>query len=101
MISEKQVGIHEQIIEIHRIGACQPALIFHIYIASAGKSRLVVTSHDIPVLPVSLWQYETVLRHGDSRSDSGRLVFLLVKSHALDNAFYKRPGIRLIIYGVV
>ena len=92
--------LHQQIVEVHRIGLSAPFRIPYIYIRHLWPFLRGVVLGPC-TLRIGLRQHQVVLRHRDTVGHRCRLIHLVVELHLLDDRPHQRASVRLVIDGEV
>ena len=100
VIPKQHKGLHEQVVEVHRIGLTASLRVPYIYIRDLRTLLLGIITGPSTLL-VLLRQHQMVLRHRDTVGHRGRLIHLVVQLHLLDDGLHQRTGITLVVDGEV
>ena len=101
MVSQQQVGVVEQVVEIHRITHAATLAVHVVEQPHLRHLRFTVASLELGTLLVFRRTYEVVLRVGYAVVYLGRLVYLLVELQFLYDSLTERARVRLIVDGIV
>ena len=100
-VPEEDVGLEEQVVEVHRPGALETEVVSGIDLRDARPARLLVLPHDVRVGRIVLRTDEVVLGAGDAAVDRVGLVELVVEAEALDHILDDAPAVLRVIDGEV
>ena len=89
MVLEQQPRLHQQVVEVHRIGLTTTLHVPIIYIGDLGALLLSIVCRPRTDL-ILLWQQQVVLRHRDAVSHRSGLIHLLVELQLLDDVLHQR-----------
>lgn len=101
VVAEENIGIEEQVVEVHSVRLSQMCLVRPVYRCYCRHTSLLIALYSRRVVGVVVGGDKVVLGHGDKVMDSRRLVFLVVETHAFDNILYQCAAVGLVVDGVV
>ena len=99
-VAQQDVGLQEQVVEVHSTVELTAAAVFSIYVARLGNLKLAILGRECRIGDICARRNQAVLRHRDTRSDSLRLVLLLREVHILDNRLHQILGIVRLVYRI-
>ena len=85
MVAEKDVGLQEQVVEVHRPGLETTALVTGIDLADKGHTRLRIGLDQLLAPVISRAGDQGILRVRHPRLHRGGLIDLIVELHLLDD----------------
>ena len=100
MVTQQHKGLYQQIVEVHRV---RLPTTFHVAVINLTHHRTLVLG--ILCSPrtgrILLGQQQVVLGHRDAVGHTVGLIRFVVELHFFDDALHQRPGISLVVYGVI
>ena len=100
VIAKKDIGIKQQIIEIHCIGIFASRKIFGVYFCNSWATGFdIILSHS--ARRVCRRGHQTVLCHRNSSLHISVAIGFIVESHFFDNASDKACRIRAVVDGII
>ena len=100
MVAQQYEGLHQQVVEVHRVRLSAPLRVPIIYMAHHRPLVLRVVSRP-RAHGILLWLQQVVLRHRYAVGHRCRLIRLVIQLHLFDDALHQRPRIRLVVDGEV
>ena len=92
MVLEEQESLHQEVVEIHRVGLSATLGIMYVYLGHLGLLGIIErTLHE------GMGQDEMVFCHRNLVAHAGRLIHLVVEAHLLDDTLHQRTGIALVV----
>ena len=92
MMFKEQIGLHQQVVEVHGISLTATLGIAHVDLGLLGLLGVEERAVD-----VGSRQHQVVLGHRDMFADGSRFVDLVIESHLLDDTLHQRTGIGLVV----
>ena len=100
MLMKQQIGLHQQVVEIHGVSLSATLRIPIIYISHLRTLLLDIVCRPRAGL-VGTRHQQMVLGHRNTVGHTGRLVNLVIELHLFDNVLDKRTRIRLVVNGKI
>lgn len=97
VIAEENIGIEQQVVEVHRTGPGTTAPIGLVYIADKGPLRLHVGLVQGGIGSIGRGGDEGILGVGDNSLHGSRFVDFVVERHLLDNCLYEAARVGLVV----
>ena len=98
-IAQQNIGIEEQIVEIHRHGIAKTTVVELVYLTDHRLFGRLVGLLDFRVCTVVLRPYQAAFGHRDAAKHITRIIDLRVEIHRLDNLLDGRLAIIVVVDG--
>ena len=101
MVAEKEVGLQEQIVEIHRAIEFATTAILNIDITKLRYLRPTILGCEHRILDVCTRGYQVIFRHRNARSDNIRFVLIVAQTLIFEDGFEEIFAVGRLVDGVL
>ena len=101
MVSEKDIGVHQQVIEIHSIALSATLPILFVNLMGGRHLGIPICFENFGIRRICIRHHQMILSIADAALNTSRLVRLVVELHFLDDALDQALRIRCIVNGKV